>query len=649
MLKKIVPFILIAFCLHCKPKNEINNSVIGQVPDSVIFYYELSKDESVPTDKRYKAINKSLSVLREAKNDTIYNHILYQKNLLHLYLSEYDSLLIYSNHLINRALETSDNFILARQYYLMGYYFGETSGNNDKAFQNYTLSKTHFEKINDSSWVGRNLMNMATIQKNQNDFFGSKETLTEALRYLEPQKDKKHIANCYNALATNHRKLLNYQDAEKYYGKAIEITEAGEEDRLIYQNNLAATYIDDKQYYKAIGILSVLSQDSVLISNQKEYARVMDNLAFTMWLSGKKVNEEAFLNPLQIRKRDNDKRGQIASHTHLGEFHSQKNPNMAKAHFDTVIQFSRSLKIPRAEKDALAFLMELEPNNVQIRNRYVFLQDSLYAQELKVKTQFAKYKYDDKLKQESILRLEKENAEKELEASRQRNQKLMSSAIGGLLLLVLGFFSYYFVQRTKQLQKEKKIAVLKATHETEAELSRKLHDDFGGKLNRAMVMLQSNAPASEVLDVVDGLYNQSRNFSREINAVDTGPNFKNELFEMLRFRTPADTKLLLTGANDMDWGNISPISKTTLFRVLQELMINMGKHSKATLISIEFITTLKIVKIDYADDGVGASPKDLLSKNGLRNTEKRIRAIEGSITFDSEKGKGFRAQLEIPK
>ena len=285
----------------------------------------------------------------------------------------------------------------------------------------------------------------------------------------------------------------------------------------------------------------------------------------------------------------------------------------------------------------------------EVRDRYVFLQDSLYEQELKVKTQFAKYKYDDKLKQESILRLEKDNAEKELEVSRQRNQKIIY--LGGFLfaISVLGLSIYSFRQRTKRLRQKNKADKLIAAHETEAELSRRLHDGFGARLNQAMLMVQNDTGKSTLLDTLEGLYDQSRDFSREINEVDTGPNFKEEFFEMLRFRTPPIAKLFITGSKEINWENITPLTKTVLYKVLQELMINMGKHSKASMIAITFQKVGKILKVDYSDDGIGASIVALNAKNGLRNTEKRIQALGGTITFDSGKGDGFRANIILTK
>ena len=118
---------------------------------------------------------------------------------------------------------------------------------------------------------------------------------------------------------------------------------------------------------------------------------------------------------LSIRKSNDDLRGQLASYTHLGEFYSTTNEKRAEAYFDTVIQISKNIRAPKAEQDVLKKLLDFSNNNLKIYDRYIVLQDSLYEQELKVKTQFAKYKYDDKSKQESIVRLEKENALKELE------------------------------------------------------------------------------------------------------------------------------------------------------------------------------------------------------------------------------------------
>lgn len=639
----LILLVLSVYC--CKPDNEVSIT-LNPISDSINKHYIGSFDTNLPLIRRQKEINKALFYTKAIKKSNLYSQILYQKNNLHYSSKEYDSLFFYNNLLINHARRIKDYTILSYQYYLMGYYYSEITQIPDSAFLNYNLSKSYFLKIKDSSWIGRNLLNMGTIQKDQNDFFGSKETITESLQYFTKKDDSVLIAASFNILATDHRKLLNLLDAEDYYLRAIEVTTSPKY-KLVYRNNLAATYIDNKTYSKAISTLEYILNDTLIVENKIEHARVLDNLSYAKWLSGVEIIEKDLQEPLRMRINNKDLRGQIASYTHLGEYNFKANPLEAKSYFDSVIQLSKRLKMPRAEKDVLKFLMSLEPNNVNIRDRYVYLQESLYQKELQVKTQFAKYKYDDKLQQESILRLEKENAEKKLEAIRQRNQKTLY--LGGMFLSIsiLGFTYYSFKQRSKRLKNENKTAKLEATYETEAELSRKLHDDFGGKLNHAMLLLQNGEKNSEVLNIVGGLYNQSRDFSREINDIDTGPNYKNVLFGMMG-NYCGKTKLIVTGSNDVEWKKVSSLYKKTLYKVLQELMINMQKHSNASMVSVAFYQSKKKLKVDYSDDGIGASTDALNLKNGLWNTEKRIQAIGGTIIFDSEEGNGFEAKIEVP-
>lgn len=642
---RIILLTFFVFSFSCSRNLDDNYNQNTTLKDSIQFYFDLAENKQNTLVSRHENINASYRLIKKFKPDTSLSKVLYLKSIIHLSLNEYDSLLLFNRILNQHAESIEDDLYLAKQHYLKGYYY-DIIEIPDSAFFHYNLSKTYFLKINDSSEVGGNLLNMSLIQKNQNDFFGSKETITEALQYLQPEIDEKYVASSYNTLGTNHRKLLNFKEALAYFKKAIHKTKS-KKNKLAYKNNLAATYIDNAEFDNAIKILKKIVSDSILKKRTSQYARVLDNLAYAQWRSKKNTNPKAFLEPLKMRQGTNDKRGQIASYTHLGEFYSKTNPIKATSYFDSVIQLAKTIKMPRAEKDAVQFLMQLQPQNVSLRDRYIFLQDSLYAQEHMVKTQFAKYKYDDKQKQENILRLEKESAEKELEVTQQRTQKIISFAVGALLLMSLGFAIYYFVQRAKRLKQKSEREKQKEVYDTEAKLSRRVHDDFGGKLNQAIILLQNDAPKAKVLNVVGNAYDQSRDFSREINDVDTGPNFKNVLFAMLGSFSENIT-LATTGSTTLKWETISEFTKKTIYKVLQELMTNMQKHSKASLVSIDFEQSKKKLKIEYSDDGIGTSKDKLNTKNGLLNTEKRIQAINGSITFDSDNNKGFNALIEVP-
>ena len=643
MFYRLLFFLLVTMifgCSHDKPKPKIHNT------EKINLLQEKSRNKKIDFKVRLKLIDSALTIAKNNNLDSLELAVIDSKSHLFYKNNQKVNSLNIDRHLLKRAKELQDNFYAGKANKNIALFFYENQ-TPDSTFYRYNLSKSYFEKLKDSSQVGRRLTSMALIQKNHNDFFGSKETVTEALQFLHPDKDVKYIASNYSTLGTNHRKLLNYEEAVVYFQKAIEKTESTK-NRFTYKNNLAVTYIDSKQYKKAISILKEISNDSIFI-HTKNYSRVLDNLAYAQWLSGENIGAKAFLEPLEIRKLKKDKRGQIASYTHLGEFYSKLNQIKAYSYFDKVIQLSKDLKMPRAEKDALRFLMDIQPANVDIKDRYIFLNDSLYNQELLVKTQFAKLKYDDSRKQEKILRLEKENAQNELEASKQDSQKIMY--LCGLVFLasLLGFLLYSFRQRTKGLKQRSKTEKLTAIFQTEAELARRLHDDHGGKLNQTMLLVEGDADKSKILDNLEELYNQSRDFSREINAVDTGSNFWDNVLAMIQLRTPSKVKLFLRGGNEVDWKLQSGTVKTVLFKIVQELMINLGKHSGANTVAITFQETSNGLKMNYEDDGIGASEKEFRLKNGLLNTEKRIEAIGGSIIFDTEKGNGFKAEIQFPK
>ena len=98
-------------------------------------------------------------------------------------------------------------------------------------------------------------LNIATVQKNAGDYFGAKESLVEAITFLEKTSTTKFLASCYNELGTISKQLGNYNDALTYYQKAIELT-TQDLDAITYQNNLALVFKETSDFKKAFLILN---------------------------------------------------------------------------------------------------------------------------------------------------------------------------------------------------------------------------------------------------------------------------------------------------------------------------------------------------------------------------------------------------------
>ena len=120
--------------------------------------------------------------------------------------------------------------------------------NFNTSFYNFNKSKIAFEKLKDSSNIAFNLIQMAYIQQMNGDYYGSKETLTEALPYI--RKDKNYLAAVNNFFGIADKELSIYDDAIYYYSEALKDVK-DESSKQAPLNNIAVVYIKQKKYYKA--------------------------------------------------------------------------------------------------------------------------------------------------------------------------------------------------------------------------------------------------------------------------------------------------------------------------------------------------------------------------------------------------------------
>ncbi len=144
------------------------------------------------------------------------------------------------------------------------------------------------------------------------------------------------------------------------------------------------------------------------------------------------------------------------------------------------------------------------------------------------------------------------------------------------------------------------------------------------------------------------IYVRVRGISRENSSIDTGSYYSVNLKEMLSTYNSSNTNVIITNIEKVNWDSIEDEKKVTIYRVLQELMVNMKKHSEALLVVIKFDSKSKAVMINYTDNGKGCE-KSKIIKNGLQNMENRIQATKGTITFDTQPDKGFKVIITLPK
>jgi PAS domain S-box-containing protein len=87
------------------------------------------------------------------------------------------------------------------------------------------------------------------------------------------------------------------------------------------------------------------------------------------------------------------------------------------------------------------------------------------------------------------------------------------------------------------------------------------------------------------------------------------------------------------------------------YRIIQEILNNSVKHSKASQIKIVLNITDNKLMINGVDDGIGFDVKKILSKKdtgmGLSNLSRRIDALGGELNIDSTQSKGTNVDVFI--
>jgi two-component system sensor histidine kinase UhpB len=97
-----------------------------------------------------------------------------------------------------------------------------------------------------------------------------------------------------------------------------------------------------------------------------------------------------------------------------------------------------------------------------------------------------------------------------------------------------------------------------------------------------------------------------------------------------------------------DLKNYDPKVYLTLYRVVQEQLLNIVKHSDATLVNIILKISSDKVFIEVNDNGHGFDMTKIDLGLGLTNIFNRVEHYNGQIEIDSRPGKGCSLKAQMP-
>lgn len=218
-------------------------------------------------------------------------------------------------------------------------------------------------------------------------------------------------------------------------------------------------------------------------------------------------------------------------------------------------------------------------------------------------------------------------------------------------------------QRREEMQRLLLERVLKAQESERQRISRELHDEAGQLMTSLLVGLRSLGDARQLKDAKNQAKELRKITSKAIEEVGRlARGLHSSVLDQFGLKEAIEkvarehTSLHTTPVN-LDFGE-TPFSKLDtqiqigIYRIIQEALTNVARHSQATSVSVRFEWRDPLLKLSIRDDGQGFRSRnlsDLPSKHlGIEGMRQRAIILGGALDIKSEPNKGTLIEVRLP-
>ena len=612
---------------------------------------------------------------------------------------------IKSNQYLQRAFEVSKKLnwhnALGNYYQIKGM-IRQQSSNDILAHVYLDSAIFHFKEelkiLRDKEQIGRINLFIATCLGQKADILISRGKGEEAipifLDALEKWKSSDQPKKM-EAVGTYYSKIATTYYGLKQFDKALEYDKLSLSQRLMSDNEeaIAWAYVyvcDDfialKQMDSCLRYLNLAKPIVFKINNHRlnvQYYNKMGQISvhgkdyrIAITHYEKCVAEATFTNTkIQILS---NQRMIAVCYVRLGEY------NNARKYLLMALPQAIEGNYMKSKMEILQDLVTTEERSGNIKEAYDYqkqvnvLRDSLNQENSKKSIAEIENKYQASEKAREIDQL---NADKKIQSlSIQQKSTLNYFLIGSLAIsLVVGFLIYrnlrhrqnlsrqeqaIQLQQIRVLEKDKQLvavdSMLKGQEEERSRLAKDLHDGLGGLLSgvkfsltnmkhNLIVTPDNMAVFERSLDMIDTSIKELRRVAHNMMPEIL---LKFGLDEAVKEYCNTVNATGLVKLNYQSHGLENRIEKSEeiiVYRIIQELLNNILKHSGATEGFVQLIRENSRLNVVVEDNGRGFDP-DLPANSkgaGLSNIRSRVDYLKGQLDVHSEPGKGTLVNIEF--
>lgn len=191
---------------------------------------------------------------------------------------------------------------------------------------------------------------------------------------------------------------------------------------------------------------------------------------------------------------------------------------------------------------------------------------------------------------------------------------------------------------------------------TARRFSHELHDELGQSLTAVkanLLALRGSDGDRRRLDDCDRLVDEAIRNARELSQL-LRPTILDDFGLDVSLRWLCEGFTQRTGieveyASDFD-GRLADETETHLFRIAQEALTNVARHSGARAVRMSLRRVAETIQLSIADNGRGIPAEPAVSSNGLGMVGMRARARNagGELLLFPEAGGGLRIEAKLP-